>query len=64
MGDFSSDTGTPTPSHGRDKLGLGMLEVFDAARHVRPFAHVTYLFSDQTPASDMCSGSIRLPEGM
>ena len=67
-GRFSSDTGTqtPTPSHGpgRDKFVLGILEVFDAARHARPFAQVTYLFSDQTPASDMCSGSIRPPEGM
>jgi len=49
MGDFSSDTGTPTPSHspGRDRLVLGMLEVFYVGGHARPIAHAAYLFIDQ-----------------
>lgn len=66
MGDVCSDTDAPTPPHGlgRDKLVFGMFEVFNAAGHARRFAHTTYLFSDQTPALDMCSGSIRPPEGM
>ena len=66
MGDVCSDTDAPTPSHGlgRDKLVLGMLEVFDAARHARPFRHAAYRFIDQTPVLGMCSGSICPPEGM